>query len=145
MAHQKHVCRVLAKNYLTGIRENAIQTLVDMKMMEPKIESDLHEDVLPWLKQKIGKFEQDDGEAEKLAVSIIESGILQAQLNHATTLRLRNERKAKEAADKEQSEKDRVKRRENRALERELRDKRAAKAALRAQINKHIIDKGEVQ
>ena len=50
MAHQKHVCRVLAKNYLTGIRENAIQTLVDMKMMEPKIESDLHEDVLPWLK-----------------------------------------------------------------------------------------------
>ena len=144
MAHQKHVCRVLAKNYLTGIRENAIQTLVDMKMMEPKIESDLHEDVLPWLRQKIGKFEKDDGQAEQLAVSIIESGILQAQLNHATTLRLRNERKAKEAADKEQSEKDRVKRRENRALERELRDKRAAKAALRAQINKHIIDKGEV-
>ena len=60
MAHQKHVCRVLAKNYLTGIRENAIQTLVDMKMMEPKIESDLHEDVLPWLKSKISKFGQDD-------------------------------------------------------------------------------------
>ena len=137
MAHQKHVCRVIAKNYLTGIRENAIQTLVDMKMMEPKIESDLHEDVLPWLRQKIGKFEQDDGQAEKLAVSIIESGIMQAQLNHATTLRLRNERIAKEIADKEQSEKDRVKRRENRAMERELRDKRAAKAALRAQINKH--------
>ena len=70
---------------------------------------------------------------------------MQAQLNHSTTLRLRNERIAKQIADKEQSERDRVKRRENRAMERELRDKRAAKAALRAQINKHIIDKGEVQ
>jgi hypothetical protein len=58
---------------------------------------------------------------------------------------LRNERIAKEIADKEQSQKDRVKRRENRALERELREKKTAKAALRAQINKHIIDKGEVQ
>jgi hypothetical protein len=37
---------------------------------------------------------------------------------------LRNERIAKEIADKEQSQKDRVKRRENRALERELREKK---------------------
>ena len=55
------MCRVVAKNYLAGIREHAMQTLVDMKMMEPKIESDLHEDVLPWLRQKISKFENDDG------------------------------------------------------------------------------------
>ena len=50
----------MAKNYLAGIRENAIQTLADMSMMEPKIECDLHEDVLPWLKGKIAKFTRDD-------------------------------------------------------------------------------------
>ena len=60
LAHQKYASRVMAKNYLAGIRENAIQTLADMSMMEPKIECDLHEDVLPWLKGKIAKFTRDD-------------------------------------------------------------------------------------
>ena len=60
LAHQKHVSRVLAKNYLSGLRENAIQCLSDLSMLEPKIECDLHEDVLPWLKAKIAKFTDDD-------------------------------------------------------------------------------------
>ena len=75
LAHQKYVSRVLAKNYLAGLRENAIQTLADMSMMEPKIECDLHEDVLPWLKEKIAKFTEDDSQAVEMATSIIETGI----------------------------------------------------------------------
>ena len=138
------MCRVVAKNYLAGIREHAMQTLVDMKMMEPKIESDLHEDVLPWLRQKISKFENDDGQAGRLAAEIIESGIIQAKLNHARTLKERQDKKKQAAENLLQREKDKVKRQADRANERILRDKKAAKAQLRAQINKHIVDKGEV-
>ena len=87
-----------------------MQTLVDMKMMEPKIESDLHEDVLPWLRQKISKFENDDGQASRLAAEIIESGIIQAKLNHARTLKERQDKKKQAAENLLQREKDKVKR-----------------------------------
>lgn len=65
----------MAKNYMSGLRENAMQTLADMSMMEPKIECDLHEDVLPWLKEKIAKFTEDDNQAVEMANAIIENGI----------------------------------------------------------------------
>ena len=80
-----------------------------------------------------------------MAAEIIESGIIQAKLNHARTLKERQEKKKQAADDLKQREKDKIKRREDRANERILRDKKAAKAQLRAQINKHIVDKGEVQ
>ena len=48
-AHQKHVSRVVAKNYLVGLKDHAIATLAGMSMMKPKLECELHEDVLPWL------------------------------------------------------------------------------------------------
>ena len=60
LAHQKYVSRVMAKNYLAGLRENSIQTLADMSMLNPRIECDLHEDVLPWLKAKIASFTGED-------------------------------------------------------------------------------------
>lgn len=100
--------------------------------------------MLPWLRQKISKFENDDGQAGRLAAEIIESGIIQAKLNHARTLKERQDKKKQAAESLLQREKDKVRRREDRANERILRDKKAAKAQLRAQINKHIVDKGEV-
>lgn len=144
LAHQKYVSRVMAKNYLQGVREASIQALADLSMMQPKLEGDLHSDVLPWLRAKMNNFSNDDTQAVAMAASIIDSGICTASKGHAATLQARRDRLAQAEADKVEAAANKVKQREQRRLDREERAKREAKAALRAQINRHIIDKGQV-
>ena len=78
-----------------------------------------------------------------MATSIIEAGILEAKNGHGRTLKAREDRLASEAAAKEEAARQKELMREQRRKDREERAKKEAKAALRAQINKHIIDKGE--
>ena len=75
-AHQKHVSRVVAKKYLIGTRERALETLADMSMMKPRLEISLHSDVLPWLMQQKEVFTKDQEDAVVLADKIIDLGIL---------------------------------------------------------------------
>ena len=60
LAHQKHVSRVLAKRHMVGVRENALQTLHEMGLMQPKVARALAEDVLPWLIDKTKSFIEED-------------------------------------------------------------------------------------
>jgi hypothetical protein len=60
LAHQKHVSRVLAKRHIVGVRENALQTLHEMGLMQPKVHRALAEDVLPWLINKTKGFLAED-------------------------------------------------------------------------------------
>ena len=76
-----------------------------MSMMEPKIECDLHEDVLPWLKEKIAKFTEDDCQAVEMANTIIEAGIAEARIGHGKTLKAREERLAAEAKARDEAAK----------------------------------------
>lgn len=59
LAHQKHVSRVVSKNYLVGLKQRAITTLGAMSMLQPKLECDLHENVLPWLMNQKDAFTCD--------------------------------------------------------------------------------------
>ena len=93
----------MSKNYLAGIRENAIQTLADQSMLNPKIECDLHEDVLPWLKAKIASFSGEDNQAVDMTSDIIEGGIAARQIAHGVTLKAREERLAREVAEREEA------------------------------------------
>ena len=43
IADQRQICSEFAKNFLTDFKENTIETLVDMNMMETKA-------VVPWLR-----------------------------------------------------------------------------------------------
>ncbi len=63
LAHQKHVSRVKAKKSMIGLRERALQTLADMKLMEPESECNLYEEVLPWLLAKRDEFLRDASDA----------------------------------------------------------------------------------
>ena len=56
LAHQKHVSRVMSKKFLIGLRENAIQFLGDMSVLQPQMTCDLYQDVLPWLLGKRDEF-----------------------------------------------------------------------------------------
>ena len=47
-----------------------------MGLMQPKVEIDLYEDVLPWLLKKRDEFLGDQSGAKNVSTSIIEEGIL---------------------------------------------------------------------
>ena len=115
-----------------------------MSMMDPKIECELHEDVLPWLKAKMNEFTNDDTQAVQMAAAIINCGIEETSKAHGATLQGRADRLAQEETDRVDAAKNRELMRQQRRRDREERAKREAKAAMRAQINRHIIDKGQV-
>jgi len=45
---------------MVGIRENALETLHEMGLMQPKVHRALTEDVLPWLINKTKSFLAED-------------------------------------------------------------------------------------
>ena len=144
LAHQKHVSRVIAKNYLVGLRERAIQTLSDMNLLHPKIESDLHKDVLPWLTARRDSFLGDQTSAGELAEGLIEKGLVRRRETHARTLQARIERKQKEEQDLLRAGEMQAQRRADRKIAREKREKEQAKQKMRDEIRRILIEKCQV-
>jgi Radial spoke protein 3 len=50
----------LAKKYLIGLRENALIALRDQGMLVKPIEHVLHENVFPWMLEKMAEFLIED-------------------------------------------------------------------------------------
>lgn len=50
----------MAKKYLTGMRENAFKSLKDQGMLNVPIECVLHENVFPWVLDKMVEFLYED-------------------------------------------------------------------------------------
>ena len=84
---------------MIGLKERSIQTLSDMSLMKPSLETDLHHDVLPWLMNQKEAFTKDSEQAEELTNAIIDLGIIQRQKSHAKTLKARADRKKAEEED----------------------------------------------
>ena len=144
-AHQKHVSRVMAKKYLAGIREKAVNTLSALSMMQPKLENDLHETVLPWLKNQRDAFTEDMKESKDMADKVIMNGIQMRKKAHAKMLAERAARLKKEADEIEMAGVRQQERRAERKIQRETRAKEQAKAQMRDEIRRILIDKGQVQ
>jgi len=58
--HKKHVARIMAKKYLLGIRENALRALKDQGLLVEPIDKVMHEDVVPWMLDKMMDFLKDE-------------------------------------------------------------------------------------
>jgi hypothetical protein len=48
-AHQKHVCRVMAKASLVGLREGALRHLADISYLNRQTDTELLGNVMPWI------------------------------------------------------------------------------------------------
>ena len=60
LAHRKIVTRVVAKDYLGGLRENVYQRLADVGFFTNNFRINvLDNDVVPWLHEKVFEFVQD--------------------------------------------------------------------------------------
>ena len=143
-AHQKHVSRVVAKKYLIGLKQNAISTLAGMSLLHPKLECDLHEDVLPWLMAKKETFSTDQDDSIKMADHLIEQGILARSKAHARTMKARRDKERALAEDAANADVRQAERRAERQAARAKRAKDQAKTKMRDEIRRILIDKGSV-
>jgi len=78
-AHQKINARHFSKNYLGGIREEAMKELTSMGVLVPKKERNMEEQVMPWLLDRICDFLHEDAAAIKGSETIVEGGLTDAQ------------------------------------------------------------------
>ena len=143
-AHQKHVSRVVAKKYLIGLKENALSTLASMNMLTGKMERSMEEQVLPWLMEQREQFVEDRKDAVTVTDELIELGIKGAADRHAKTIKARADRIKNAAKELKQREIATQKRRKERQLAREKRAKDQAKAKLRDEVRRVLIDKAQI-
>jgi hypothetical protein len=55
----------MSKKYLYGLKENGLQALRDQGMLVQPIEQVLHENVMPWMLEKVMEFLGDDDLVDK--------------------------------------------------------------------------------
>ena len=63
---------MISKRYLESLRPETLQTLSDQGLMNSQITKSLHEDVLPWLFDRVDEFLVDDLAVVSNAFSSIE-------------------------------------------------------------------------
>lgn len=76
------VSRVIAKRFTADLRHDALRHLADIGMVTSKLERTLHEDVLPWLFERVDDFLLDDAVKIKNTFEMIEHGIRASQYSH---------------------------------------------------------------
>jgi di/tripeptidase len=59
-AHQKLNARIISKNYMEGIREEAMRELSSMGVLVPRRDRNMEEQVLPWLLDRVVDFLKED-------------------------------------------------------------------------------------
>ena len=115
-----------------------------MSLLQPKLECDLHEDVLPWLMSKKETFSTGQDDAVKMADHLIEHGIMVRSKAHAKTMKARRDRERNVADDAAMAGVRQQERRAERKAAREKRAKDQAKSKMRDEIRRILIDKGQV-
>jgi hypothetical protein len=115
-----------------------------MSMLKPKLECELHEDVLPWLMNQKNAFTDDQSDARNVTSQLIEDGILSRKKKHAATIKARADRIKQAEKDLAMAGVHQQQRRKERAQARETRAKEQAKTKMRDEIRKMLIDKAQV-
>jgi hypothetical protein len=64
-AHEKVVSRVMAKQYMTGLKPVVYQLLNDMSFFQDKQQEVLNRDVMPWLYTEAATFTENLGSYEQ--------------------------------------------------------------------------------
>lgn len=126
-----------------GLREDAMKQLSAQGVLVPARERAMHEQVVPWLMDKIFNFLEEDKAITNGTQSVVVDGINETQNDHKNTIKAKYDSIKKAEEDKIQAEKEKVIRKEKR---RKLREKKAKDEALekfKDQVYAQVILKGE--
>jgi len=106
-AHQKINARSFAKNYLEGIREEAMRELTGLGVLVKPQSRNMEEQVLPWLLDRVTDFLKEDEAATSGAANIVDAGFNDAQSIHKSVIQAKYDAIQKAKNDKIESEKQR--------------------------------------
>lgn len=142
-AHQKINARQLTKNYLGGLREQALSQLSSQGILVAPQHRAIQEEVVPWFMTKIQDFLMEDQATDEGSQKVVVDGILDAQASHSACIKAKYEAIKKAEADRVEAKKQNEIRKKQR---REAREKRAKDQALekyRDEVERLVIFKGE--
>ncbi len=112
--------------------------------MHARIQKSLHEDVLPWLFSRVDEFLVDDAQVVQNSYQAIERGIRNSQFEHGKKIDQINQKRVELQKEHKKFLAAEAKRRADRRLAREKREKDNAKEAFKAQVIRQVVDKGSV-
>lgn len=135
----------MAKNKLSGLREGAMRHLADLALLQRPIQIEMLNDVLPWMIGETEKFLADKTGVDLISEEVMGEGIVTAADAHKVTLRKRQEALLQAERDAKKAAKEKELFRQNRRAQRIKREKDNKKQALRDEIYKYYVKKGETQ
>jgi len=133
----------LTKNYLGGLREQALSQLSSQGILVAPQHRAIQEEVVPWFMTKIQDFLMEDQATDEGSQKVVVDGILDAQASHSACIKAKYEAIKKAEADRVEAKKQNEIRKKQR---REAREKRAKDQALekyRDEVERLVIFKGE--
>jgi len=83
----KVAARTFAKNYLAGIREEAISELASGGVIVPPKVRHIEQEVVPWLMEKIIDFLHEDKAVIKDSEDMVESGFTDSMKMHKNVIK----------------------------------------------------------
>lgn len=135
--------RHYTKNYLMGIREEALRELTGMGVLVAPKNKNIETQVMPWLFSKICDFLQEDEAATGGSKSVVSEGLDHASHSHKATIQAKYDAIEKARLDKIEAEKQRVIRKQNRRVAREIRAKDLELEKFKDKVQQNCIFKGE--
>lgn len=63
-------CRLLAKDFLKGVRENGLQQVSDLNLMPNRLTTEIRSTVMPFIMQKLQMYMQKDLAVEMNALEL---------------------------------------------------------------------------
>lgn len=144
-AHKKYVSRVLAKQHLIGLKEGVLRVMQAQGVLANPTTKSLHESVLPWIVEKMQGFLKDDLSIDENVEQVVHDGWLNGLKAHRAAIEGRKKRKEDMVFEAEQRVIKKELERQERRLARERRRKENELKALRDEIKKNFIKKGEIK
>jgi hypothetical protein len=143
LAHKKLVTRVVAKSYLSGLRDNTYTHLANVGFFTNNFRINvLDQDVVPWLYDKVFEFVQDLEVQDQIQTALVADHLQTEQKTYLEAVSEENKRKeiAREKQQKQLAIKEAEKKKKREA--REAKKRAEERAKLKTEIEAEFIRRG---
>lgn len=142
-AHKKFTCRQLAKKFFAPLASHAIVSLQERGAMVNEFNSQLYENVVPWLFEKTNEFLIDEEIHEKNADKLLKDAMKIEQFGHRYMIEKEHKRQEDQRVQAEEAYKLKLYEKEQRKLEKERCRKEEELRKLKEDINEKFVKAGE--
>eukprot|EP00831_Metopus_contortus_P056882 TRINITY_DN4913_c0_g1_i6.p1 TRINITY_DN4913_c0_g1~~TRINITY_DN4913_c0_g1_i6.p1 ORF type:complete len:578 (-),score=174.41 TRINITY_DN4913_c0_g1_i6:22-1755(-) len=144
-AHQKLMSRMLAKNYLKGLKQDTLRLMKSEGAFRQDYENDLHMKYVPWMYTTTMDLIEKETETENALMDLIEDACNNHLASHEEHLKKEKERREKISNDIHEKEEAEAAAKEQRRQQRAEKRRMDELSQLHDKIDALIIKKGELK